>query len=143
MVVVNQKFDNKKGILMVERMLEKHKDQLPEGKTINDYGGGYVECLKTKAKVVLYFGFTSSNNRVQIKFDIAKEDVVRWQNAIAQKLWNKPSYDEDVEMFEEDEPALALTATEKLPSEVSSVQGNESNETIRDDKFDGEGFAWK
>lgn len=104
MVNVNPNIDNEKGILMIEKMLLKHSNQLPEGKTISDFGGGYVECLKTKAKVVLYFGFTSANNRVQIKFDIAKEDVARWSNAIAQKLWNKDS--DGVESFEDDEPFI-------------------------------------
>ena len=103
MVKVSKVLDDEKGISMIDKMLIKHSDQLPEGKTIKDFGGGYVEILKTKAKVVLYFGFTSSNNRVQIKFEIAKSDVLRWQNAIAQKMWNKEEEDSSIERFE-DEP---------------------------------------
>ena len=79
MVKVSKVLDDEKGISMIDKMLVKHSDQLPEGKTIKDFGGGYVECLRTKAKVVLYFGFTSANNRVQIKFDIGKGDVLRWE----------------------------------------------------------------
>lgn len=110
MVNVNPNIDNEKGILMIEKMLLKHSNQLPDGKTISDFGGGYVECLKTKAKVVLYFGFTSANNRVQIKFEIAQSDVVRWSNAIAQKLWNKDS--DGVESFEDDEVFIPAQPTE-------------------------------
>ncbi len=63
-------------------------DVAPMGKTLKDFGGGYVECLKTKANVVLYFGFDSSKNRVSSKFEIEKEDILLWQEAIAESLWN-------------------------------------------------------
>ena len=99
MVQVGKQTSDTQGIMMIEKMLEKYKDTLPEAKSMKDFGGGYVEILKTKAKVVLYFGFTSANNRVQIKFDIRKEDVLHWENAIAQKLWNKDS--DEVEEFEQ------------------------------------------
>lgn len=113
MVKVSKVLDDEKGISMIDKMLIKHSDQLPEGKTIKDFGGGYVECLRTKAKVVLYFGFTSANNRVQIKFDIGKGDVLRWENAIAQKLWNDEESDDSLEKFDEDEESTILQPIEK------------------------------
>ena len=113
MVKVSKVLDDEKGISMIDKMLIKHSNQLPEGKTIKDFGGGYVECLRTKAKVVLYFGFTSANNRVQIKFDIGKGDVLRWENAIAQKLWNDEESDDSLEKFDEDEESTILQPIEK------------------------------
>lgn len=74
---------------MIESMLEKFKKKLPDGKTIQHFGGGYVEMLKTKAKVVLYFGFDSNNNRVSISFQVEQEEVTLWTEAIAEKIWNK------------------------------------------------------
>jgi len=90
-----------RGVAMIEKMLAKHKDDLPEGKTIQDFGGGYVEMLKTKAKVVLYFGFDSQKNRVSIKFQVKQTDVILWTEAIAEKIWNKDNEDEIVS-FDED-----------------------------------------
>ena len=114
MVNISKVLDDSKGIAMIEKMLIKHASQLPEEKSINDFGGGYVEILKTKAKVVLYFGFTSSNNRVQIKFEISKSDILRWENAIAQKLWNKENEDSSIEKFdEEDELGFTKETTTK------------------------------
>jgi len=75
--------------MMIEAVLREEANQLPEDKTIDNFGGGYVECLKTKAKVVLYFGFDEVRNRCQIVLDIDKEDVLLWQQAIAEKIWNR------------------------------------------------------
>ena len=85
--------DKWKGITMnmIESVMKGEKQQLPEDKTINHFGGGYVECLKTKAKLVLYFGFDDNRNRCQIILDIDKEDVLLWQQAIAEKIWNRTS----------------------------------------------------
>ena len=76
-------------MMMIEDVLKNEKSQLPEDKTIDHFGGGYVECLKTKAKLVLYFGFDDTRNRCQIVLDIDKEDVLLWQQAIAEKIWNR------------------------------------------------------
>ncbi len=113
MFVLNKKLNAEKGVIMLEKMLEKFKDKLPEGKTMKDFGGGYVEILKTKAKVVLYFGFNGSNNRVSINFQVKKEEVIKWQEAIAEKLWNKDvDSTEDIISFDEDDdtepPAFKL-----------------------------------
>ena len=80
-----------KGVteMMIERVLEEQSHQLPEDKSIENFGGGYVECLKTKAKVVLYFGFDEARNRCQIVLDVDKEDVLLWQQAIAERIWNR------------------------------------------------------
>lgn len=80
-----------KGVteMMIENVLEQEAHQLPEDKSIDNFGGGYVECLKTKAKVVLYFGFDDARNRCQIILDIDKEDVLLWQQSIAERIWNR------------------------------------------------------
>ena len=75
--------------MMIEQVLRDEANQLPEGKDISNFGGGYVECLKTKAKLVLYFGFDETRNRCQIVLDVDKEDVLLWQQAIAERIWNK------------------------------------------------------
>ena len=90
---------------MIEKMLEKFKDKLPESKTIADFGGGHVEMLKTKAKVVLYFGFDSKRNRVSFAFQINKKDVLLWTEAIAGKLWDTDKISEEIVSFDmDDEP---------------------------------------
>lgn len=88
MFSIDKRLNAKEGIKMIETVLERYKHKLPEGKTINHFGGGYVEVLKTKAKVVLYFGFDAHKNRVSISFEVNKEDILLWQEAIAEKLWN-------------------------------------------------------
>ncbi len=87
---------------MLEKILKAKKVELPDGKTIKHFGGGYVEVLKTKANVVLYFGFDDNNNRVSIKFEIKKEDVLKWLEAIAERLWNTQSDSEDIVSFDEE-----------------------------------------
>lgn len=101
-MVINKSLDAKTGVAMIEKLLEQKKDGLPKGKTIKDFGGGYVECLKTKAKVVLYFGFDDNKNRVSINFQIKKEDILKWLNAIAEKVWNVEKHSEDIVSFDED-----------------------------------------
>ena len=101
-MVINKSLDAKTGVAMIEKLLEQKKDGLPKGKTIKDFGGGYVECLKTKAKVVLYFGFDDSKNRVSINFQIKKEDILKWLNAIAEKVWNVEVHSDDIVSFDED-----------------------------------------
>lgn len=82
--------ENKETALeMIEQVLEQEQEQLPEGKTIENFGGGYVECIKTKAKLVLYFGFDDKRNRCQIVLDIEKDEVLLWLQAIAERVWNK------------------------------------------------------
>ena len=80
-----------KGVteMMIEKVLKEESYQLPEDKSIDNFGGGYVECLKTKAKVVLYFGFDENRNRCQIVLDVDKEDVLLWQQAISERIWNR------------------------------------------------------
>lgn len=126
-MVINKNLDATKGIDMIEKMLSMYKDKLPSGKTINDFGGGYVEVLKTKAKVVLYFGFDASKNRVSFNFQIRKEDVVLWTEAIAEKLWNKELVSDDVVSFDS-EPILPL---DDLDSEaVQSSAGSDEEDSF-------------
>ncbi|MCD4758960.1 MAG: hypothetical protein K8R39_11865 [Arcobacteraceae bacterium] len=89
----------KKGIEMIESVLEVKQNELPEDKSIKDFGGGYVECLKTKANVVLYFGFDKSNNRVSLKFQINRNEVLLWQEAISEKIWNKEKNSDEIIAF--------------------------------------------
>jgi hypothetical protein len=90
-MVIDKNLNATKGIDMIEKVLASDMVTLPEGKTIKDFGGGYVEVLKTKAKVTLYFGFTSANNRVSTSFEIKKKDILIWLEALAEKLWNTES----------------------------------------------------
>lgn len=99
-MVIMKNLDAEKGIAMIEKMLKDRKDDLPIGKTIKDFGGGYVEILKTKAKVVLYFGFDEKRNRVSITFQVKKEHILLWLEAIAEKLWNKELGSEEIVEFE-------------------------------------------
>ena len=101
-IEVKKELNVERGVAMIEKMLDKHKDDLPDGKTINDFGGGYVEMLKTKAKVVLYFGFDNHKNRVSIKFQIKQTDILLWCEAIAEKIWNNDRQDEIISF--DDEP---------------------------------------
>ena len=90
-IELHGEMDKWKGVteMMIEKVLKEEANQLPEGKSIKNFGGGYVECLKTKAKVVLYFGFDEARNRCQIVLDVDKEDVLLWQQAIAERIWNR------------------------------------------------------
>ena len=90
-IELHGEMDKWKGVteMMIEKVLKEEAGQLPEGKSIENFGGGYVECLKTKAKVVLYFGFDETRNRCQIVLDVDKEDVLLWQQAIAERIWNR------------------------------------------------------
>ena len=88
-MTINTNLNAKKGVEMLEKVLLQEKEQLSEQKTIEDFGGGYVECLKTKAKLVLYFGFDKNRNRCQIVIDIDRADVLLWLEAIAEKVWNR------------------------------------------------------
>lgn len=81
-------FNKDRGIAMVKDLLSSYKDELPEGKTVKDFSGGYVEFLKTKANVVIYFGFNGSNNKVSKKFEIEKADTLLWGEAFAETLWS-------------------------------------------------------
>jgi hypothetical protein len=96
-IEIKKDLNANRGIAMIEKMLEKFKEELPEGKTINDFGGGYVEMLKTKAKVVLYFGFDAHKNRVSIKFQVKQDEIILWCEAIAEKIWNKEDKETVVE----------------------------------------------
>lgn len=113
-MIINKNLNATKGVEMIEKMLALHKDKLPSGKTINDFGGGYVEFLKTKAKVVLYFGFDSSKNRVSFSFQIRKDDVVLWSEAIAEKIWNTELVSDEVVCFGS-EPIIPQTEQEAKP----------------------------
>jgi len=87
MTVIKELGNVKEGLMMIEEVLKDHIDELPKGKTLRDFGGGYVELLKTKANVVLYFGFDRSNNRVSAKFEIEQEEIHLWLEAMSEKLW--------------------------------------------------------
>ena len=88
-MTINTNLNAKKGVEMLEKVLLQEKGQLPEDKAIEDFSGGYVECLKTKAKLVLHFGFDKNKNRCKIIIDIDKADVLLWLEAIAEKVWNR------------------------------------------------------
>jgi hypothetical protein len=109
-MVINKNLDSVRGVKMIEQMLNQYKDKLPEGKTIRDFGGGYVECLKTKAKVVLYFGFDGKKNRVSINFQIKKEEILLWLEAIAEKIWNIEDHDNNVVSFDSLNGAEVVTS---------------------------------
>ena len=87
---INKDIGNvEEGIRMIENLLSEYKDDLPKGKLISDFGGGYVEILKTKANVVFYFGFDESKNRVSFKLEIERDEVLLWLEAMAETVWTK------------------------------------------------------
>lgn len=98
-MVIKTNLNVEVGLKMIESILEQKRHELPEGKTINDFGGGYVECIKTKAKVVLYFGFDDKKNRVSVNIQVKKEDVLLWLQAISERIWNQEKFDENVVSF--------------------------------------------
>ncbi len=79
------------GLQMIKEILFQHKDELPKGKTVKDFGGGYVEVLKTKANAVFYFGFDDNKNRVSFKLEIERDEVLLWLEAMAETIWTKQS----------------------------------------------------
>ena len=115
-MLIDKKLNAEKGMVMIEKILNQRKDELPDGKTIKHFGGGYVECLKTKAKVVLYFGFDENRNRVSLSFPIRQTQVLKWQEAIAEKLWNKEEVDDDIVEFEDEDSDEESEPTEDKPT---------------------------
>ena len=89
--IIKELGDVKGGKAMMKEMLSEIESELPDGKTHLDFGGGYVEVLKTKANVVLYFGFDANKNRVSQKIEIEKEEVLLWLEAMAESIWVKQS----------------------------------------------------
>ena len=89
MRVIRDLSDIQGGLEMIEEILSQHKDKLPKGKTVKDFGGGYVEVLKTKANVVFYFGFDANKNRVSFRMEIERDEVLLWLSAMAETLWSK------------------------------------------------------
>jgi len=79
----------KQGLQMIEKILSEHSADLPKGKTVKDFGGGYVEVLKTKANAVFYFGFDENKNRVSFKLEIERDEVLLWLEAMAETIWTK------------------------------------------------------
>ena len=41
-MTLNKNLNAREGVKMLERVLSQEKEQLPEDKGINDFGGGYV-----------------------------------------------------------------------------------------------------
>lgn len=121
-MIINKSLNATKGVEMIESMLELHSEKLPVGKTISDFGGGYVEFLKTKAKVVLYFGFDASKNRVSFSFQIRKDEVLLWSEAIAEKIWNVENVPETVVSFnstpQKEKSAKQIISSEESKDEV-------------------------
>ena len=79
------------GLQMIKEILFEHRKELPKGKTVNDFGGGYVEILKTKANAVFYFGFDENKNRVSFKIEIERDEILLWLEAMAETIWTKQS----------------------------------------------------
>ncbi len=53
--------------------------QLPEGKTLEDFTGGYVNILKSSSKVVLFFGYKpDKKNTVSVTMKIDKQHEDLW-----------------------------------------------------------------
>jgi len=95
---IKKKLNKDKALKMIEALLENKKGELPDSKSLKDFGGGYVECIKTKANVVLYFGFDGSNNRVSIKCQINREDVMLWMEALSERVWNVETAEEAIDI---------------------------------------------
>ena len=53
--------------------------KLPKGKTLSDFTGGYINILKNKTKVVLFFGYREDGkNKVEVSIDIDKSEEDIW-----------------------------------------------------------------
>jgi len=95
---IKKNLNKDKALKMIEALLESKKGELPDSKSLKDFGGGYVECIKTKANVVLYFGFDGSKNRVAIKCQINREDVMLWIEALSERVWNIETAEEAIDI---------------------------------------------
>lgn len=57
----------------IDSLLE---DNLPEGKTLDDFTGGYVQQLKNSNQLVVYFGTKAgTNNRETVKITIEPDEL--------------------------------------------------------------------
>lgn len=95
-MTIKKELDKDKALKMIEALLESKKSKLPDTKSLKDFGGGHVECIKTKANIVLYFGFDGSKNRVSIKCQINREDVLLWMEALSERVWNVETAEEAI-----------------------------------------------
>jgi len=91
MEIVKELGNVAEGLQMIKEILAEHQSELPKGKTVRDFGGGYVEVLKTKANAVFYFGFDENKNRVSFKLEIERDEILLWLEAMAETIWTKQS----------------------------------------------------
>ena len=58
-----------------EKLIKLH---LPEGKTTEDYTGANLQILKSKVSLVLFFGYTKSNNPIskRVNVDLKEVDLI-------------------------------------------------------------------
>jgi hypothetical protein len=66
-------YDIKDLLMDIDTLLTEH---LPEGKTLKDFTGGYVQQLKNSNQLVCYFGTKkNSKNRCTVKITIEQDEL--------------------------------------------------------------------
>jgi hypothetical protein len=129
-------FNKERGIAMIENLLAKHEAELPEDKSIKDFGGGHVELTKTKASAVVYFGFNGSGNKVSKKLEIQKDEVLLWTEAFAEKLWgNKTDEIISFENFETPTTDEPFEITKESNDSPFGSDGSEQEDVPDEDSF--------
>lgn len=104
-------------------------DKLPEGKKLNDFTGGYINILKNKTKVVLFFGYKEDGkNKVEISFNIDKSEEDIWLKVFQFKrdLMNKSI----------NTVSIAETIVKSQVYEIEDIDICESNNVSIDDEDD-------
>ena len=140
-MTIKKELDKDKALKMIEALLESKKSKLPDTKSLKDFGGGHVECIKTKANIVLYFGFDGSKNRVSIKCQINREDVLLWMEALSERVWNVETAEEAINIdsllataepsdkkLDVDSESLFPPNTEPISERIA--EGSKSTESI-------------
>ncbi len=79
------------------------EENLPEGKTIVDFTGGYVQQLKHRTVVVLFFGY-KGKNPLSVKINIDPKEIDLYYMMVKAKTMNLIN----------DERRLKVSATERL-----------------------------
>ena len=104
-------------------------DKLPEGKKLSDFTGGYINILKNKTKVVLFFGYKEDGkNKVEISFNIDKSEEDIWLKVFQFKrdLMNKSI----------NTVSIAETIVKSQVYEIEYTETSQSNNVLIDDEDD-------
>jgi len=65
-------YSEKDLTMLFDKLIE---ENAPEGKTTDDYTGCYIQMLKTKISLVLFYGYTKNNNPIGVKVSVDSKEV--------------------------------------------------------------------